>query len=153
MPLTIHSDSHLDHGLPEPVRQALPGLFTDRAGFFIATVDLRTVPGLEAVRVPVALVGPANGDKPVPEYEVEYRHRGGRGYNSRMLKPGYNKPRNTHTTLVTVIAGPRDGQDCVLYTAFGGPLAPKEPDDPTLAPADREASVAFWKDHALADNS
>jgi hypothetical protein len=36
---------------------------------------------------------------------------------------------------------------CILYTAFGGPLAPQEPGDPGCK--DPEASAAFWREHAL----
>lgn len=54
-------------------------------------------------------------------------------------------PRQVRT--VTVIAGPHDGQPCVLFTAFGGPLAPQEPGDPGCK--DPDASRAFWAEHAL----
>lgn len=37
---------------------------------------------------------------------------------------------------------------CVLYTAFGGPSAPQEPEDPGCR--DPAASSTFWRDHALA---
>lgn len=36
---------------------------------------------------------------------------------------------------------------CVLYTAYGGPLAPQEPDDPACK--DVAVSRAFWQEHAL----
>lgn len=41
---------------------------------------------------------------------------------------------------------------CVLYTAFGGPLAAKELGDPTLNPEECEASELFWGEHALAED-
>ena len=37
---------------------------------------------------------------------------------------------------------------CVLFTAFGGPLAPQEPGDPACK--DVAASTTFWREHALA---
>ena len=37
---------------------------------------------------------------------------------------------------------------CVLYTAFGGPLAPQESGDPGCK--DPAASTTFWREHALA---
>jgi hypothetical protein len=40
---------------------------------------------------------------------------------------------------------------CMLYTAFGGPLAPKEPGDPTLKDSEREESEKFWSQHALVE--
>jgi hypothetical protein len=36
---------------------------------------------------------------------------------------------------------------CILFTAFGGPPTPQEPDDPTCK--DPEASEKFWSEHAL----
>ena len=36
-----------------------------------------------------------------------------------------------------------------MFTAFYGPLAPKEPTDPTLSDAEREEAVKFWSKHAL----
>jgi hypothetical protein len=46
--------------------------------------------------------------------------------------------------LVTIVCGPHDGA-LVLFTAYGGPEAPREPaDDPS------EKSRDFWSVHALA---
>lgn len=81
----------------------------------------------------------------VTEDRVFYAKRGSREYTSRLVNAA---PRLT--SLVTVIAGPHDGKPCVLYTAFGGPKAPKEPNDPTLTDAERAESHAFWRDNALA---
>lgn len=55
------------------------------------------------------------------------------------------------TRLLTVIAGPHEGDGCVLYTAHGGPAAPREPWDPSLNDdaAALEESRAFWSVHAL----
>lgn len=46
--------------------------------------------------------------------------------------------------------GPDEQDQLNCYTAFGGPLAPKEPGDPTLKPEERAKSEAFWREHALA---
>jgi hypothetical protein len=156
MTVLIHKDSHVDHNVGALLEEGILDQFKDRGGFFIATVDLRNTEKWHRRQVPLALVGPSSGDLPVTEDEVEYKPRPPRAYNSRMLrrgkKGGYVRWRNAHTHLVTIIAGPHDGHDCVLFTIFGGPLAPKEPDDPTLKPEEREASVEFWKHHALADD-
>lgn len=154
-----HPDSHLDHGLTEDQIAFLFELFASRDSFFIETVDLP--PGLGTV--PCSLYGPSMGDAPVidpyaltlaqrqqglmhmmtvPVFEAK---RAGRDYPSRLVSL---PPRPTNK--VTVIAGPHDGLPCVLFTAFGGPLAPKEANDPTLTDDDREASVKFWAVHALA---
>jgi hypothetical protein len=41
---------------------------------------------------------------------------------------------------------------CILYTAFGGPLTPKEPGDATLSGEERQESFKFWSQHALSAN-
>ena len=51
--------------------------------------------------------------------------------------------------MMTVIGGPDGDDPCVLYTAFGGPAAPREPWDPSLDEAGWAASLAFWEAHAL----
>jgi len=51
---------------------------------------------------------------------------------------------------VTIIAGPHEGHSCILYTAYGGPAAPREAADPYIeSEEEREASRAFWAVHAL----
>lgn len=134
-----HADSHLDHGLTPAQVEHVFALFVGRTGFFIETIELPENLGT----VPCGLYGPAMGDAPVAEDAVTYRRRGDRAYTSRMLVDHW--PRQT--TKVTVIAGPHDGQPCVLYTAFGGPVTPQEPGDPTCKDAD--ASAKFWAQHAL----
>jgi hypothetical protein len=42
-------------------------------------------------------------------------------------------------------------EPCVLYTAYGGPQAPREPGDPAIKDfAEQAASEIFWSEHALA---
>lgn len=96
--------------------------------------------------VPNSLVGPSMGDNAVSEDEVIYLNRGGgRPYNSRMVK-GPHKP----TRMLTVISRPhKDTGKPFLITAFGGPLAPKEIEDPTHTPESKEESKKFWSQHAL----
>lgn len=110
------------------------------------------------------LYGPAAGDLPIeegsPNHEIVYRARPvGEGQNPRGVSRLINKPlRNTN--LFTVIYGPHKDEKTgkfypkVLYTAFGGPPAEKEPTDPYFKehPEDKKGydkAVAFWKDHAL----
>lgn len=139
MALKITNESHLDHGLSQKMVEELVRRFADRNGFFIETI---TVPPGE--KLECGLYGPVMGDPPVPESEVEYVVRGGRKGPSRLV-PWVKRP----TNKLTVIAGP-DGDDaCVLYTAFGGPSAPREPWDPGLDEAGREESKKFWAEHAL----
>lgn len=168
--LLLHAESHLDHGLTDGQRHHLLERFRDREGFFIETFELPP----ELGEVPCALYGPIMGDPPVPDSDVAIVRRGDRKWLSRTLVPSVAKalgaPRMVRT--VTVIAGPHDGQPCVLYTAFGGPLSPKEVGELELewqklveeiprttevvAKMDavraklRDESQPFWKDHALA---
>jgi hypothetical protein len=130
--------SHLDHGLTEAQVTHVLRLFADRSAFCIETIDLPETLGT----VPCGLYGPLVGDEPVLDAEVTLATRGTRAYPSRLV----DRPARP-TRTVTVIAGPHDGHPCVVFTMFGGPLAPQEPDDPGCK--DPAASRAFWAQHAL----
>lgn len=136
--MKMHADTHVDHGLTSSQVAHLLERFADRAEFFIETIELP----LELGTAPCGLHGPIMGDAPIADSEVALRRRGAREWASRIVE---RAPRQVRT--VTVIAGPHDGQPCVMFTAFGGPLAPQEPDDPGCK--DREASLRFWAEHAL----
>jgi hypothetical protein len=141
MTLKILPVSHLDHGLTPAHVAWLTLHFADRTGFFLATVELPA----ELPSLSCGLHGPLVGDPPVPESEVTYQARGDRPGKSRLCaRP--SRP----TRLLTVIAGPEGEDPCALYTAFGGPAAPREPWDESLEGDEvREASAAFWAEHAL----
>lgn len=138
--MILHSDSHTDH-VPQVVLDYVFEKYKDRSGFFIETRELPA--DLPTLINP--LYGPVCGDPPVAENEVFYKARSGRSNLSRMVC----RPRRV-TRLCTVIAGPYQGQPCVLYTVFGGPASPKEPTDRELKPEEREGSHTFWEQHALA---
>lgn len=140
--MIVTKDSHLDHALTPAQIEHIQRRFADRSAFFIESFEMPVELGV----VPCGLYGPAVGDDPVPEDRVEYHVRGERTYASRVLVGAATRP----TRTVTVIAGPHGGDACVLYTAFGGPLAPREPGDPALDVGGRAASEAFWARHALA---
>lgn len=139
--LTIHKDSHLDHALTKAQIDFLLSHFAEHEGFFIETLELPE----ELGTVPCGLYGPIMGDPPITENQVFYAKRGNREYTSRMRNSDV-APRQVRT--VTVIAGPHDGQNCVLFTAFGGPCAPQEINDPGCK--DLIKSQVFWAEHALA---
>jgi len=155
--MQLHKDSHVDHGLTAAQLAFVLQHFADRAAFFLETIELPEDLGT----VPCGLYGPLMGDAPVAEASVQYVRRGDRLYSSRVLIPdprdmfvaepgpprfpATGPPRTTR--LVTVIAGPHADLPCVLFTAFGGPLAPQEPGDPTCK--DVAASTEFWAEHAL----
>lgn len=134
--MQITKDSHLDHGLPEAVVTLIAERFAGRSAFFIETVELPD----HLPPVPCNLHGPATGEPPVNDAEAYPLRRGDRAWASRMC----DRP-PAMVRQVTVIAGPHGDAPCVLYTAYGGPLAPREVGDPEST----EDSVAFWAEHAL----
>lgn len=136
--LKIIADSHVDHGLTKRQIAEIQERFADRKGFFIESFHLI------GAKVNNALYGPIVGDKPIKERDVFYKVRGERKGFSRMVRAPLRK-----TNIVTVIAGPDGDEPLVLYTAYGGPYAPREPWDTSMKPAEVKESVAFWKDHAL----
>ena len=134
-----HNDSHVDHGLTAEQLRYLLDRFADRNAFFLETIELPEDLGT----VPCGLYGPIMGDPPIDEIEVHHERRGSRKWTSRLVE----RPTRP-TRMITVIAGPHDGNACVLFTAFGGPASPQEPGDPGCK--DPAASAAFWREHALA---
>jgi hypothetical protein len=100
--------------------------------------------------LPNALIGPASGDLPVSNDHPEVytgNRGGGRSHDSKMM------PRKLRqTNVITAITRPdKETGKPFLITAFGGVLAPQEPGDPNLRPENKEASIKFWDQHALAD--
>ena len=138
--MKITKDSHLDHNLSEEVIAFICDKFAGRDQFFIERVEIPE----EFGTVPCALYGPLMGDSPVMEEEVSYAPRGNRAYPSRMI----NRPMRK-VSYITVIAGPHNGDACILYTAFGGPLSEKEVLDPTVTEDGKQKSIDFWSEHAL----
>lgn len=136
--------SHVDHGLTAEQLQWLLDQTEGRSSFFIETFTLPEHLGT----VECGLVGPAVGLPAVPEKDVKYIIRGDRKCASRVLRDPVEKPR---TRMVTVIAGPTQGHDgLVLYTAYGGPSAPREPGDTAIPNWEGVVeSRAFWAEHAL----
>jgi hypothetical protein len=139
--MRITNDSHVDHNLSELHLQFILEAFGSREGFFIATLELPE----HLAPLPCGLYGPLMGDAPVGEDEVTYVRRGNRPGDSRMT---HRQPRKVRQ--MTIICGPHEGET-IMFTAYGGPCAPREPWDESLSTAEREESVAFWKDHALAE--
>ena len=141
--LVISKDSHLDHGVTPAHVEWLNYYFSHKDSFFIATVELPA--HLEDLTS--GLYGPMEGDLPVEEEEVHYAIRGQRKCATRTVK----RPKR-RTRFVTVVAGPHEDRPCVLYTAYGGHEAPREPGDLTLKTWEEVLeSRSFWKVHALAE--
>jgi hypothetical protein len=96
--------------------------------------------------VPCGLYGPAVGDPPIPESDVVYGPRENRLWASRLVRRPFRA-----TSMLTVVMGPWRGRELVLFSCYGGPAAPREPAEMTLAgDAVTEESERFWAEHALA---
>lgn len=136
--------SHCDHLTPE-LLEFVAATFKGRTGFFSETISVSLEDALKN-NLTNALYGPASGDPPVTDAECYHAIRSGRNWSSRMVSRA-KRP----TALLTVIAGPSSpgADDCVMYTAFGGPAAPREVNDPDQ-PHDGK-SEEFWAQHALAE--
>ena len=141
--LTITKDSHLDHGLSTDHIAYIERLIDGR----IASGDM--TPGVNVVELvlPPSMPGLHTAlYSDVPETEVTYAVRGARKCASRVV----DRPMRW-TRWCTVVVGPSEGNPHVLYTAYGGKAAPREPGDPSLATLEEwQASKAFWSTHALA---
>jgi hypothetical protein len=142
MPLQVIPASHVDH-VDRPVLTYLDMLYANRDNpdqiVLIETIELPP-----SLTVDCGLHGPAMGDDPVAEKDVVYRPRSGRSWPSRVV----DRP-TRRTQMLTVVAGPYQGDELVLYTCYGGPAAPRELADPQLSAKDISESLAFWKKHAL----
>lgn len=152
MKLIIDPRSHMDHGLStghllliaEGLKQKEEGKLT------ILQLDIpKHLP-----KLPCKLRGPIVGMEPIGEGVVEWCQRGAREVLSRMVRHDvleskmaeYYNPESVQTSAVlTAVIGP----DGTLFTAYGGPLAPREPGDPSISEEDRLESAKFWSEHAL----
>lgn len=132
-------EPHVDHNLSTA---QLLFVLAQEAPAGEVTVQTLEFP-VELGTVPCGLIGPAMGDSPVPEEVVIYRVRGERKGVSRMVAGHLRQ-----TRIVTVVSGPGpdDNQPCVLYTAYGGPAAPRE-----LFEDDSTEAAEFWAEHALCE--
>ena len=139
----VVGESHLDHGLTPAHVDWVLRRCADRTSFFIESFELP----VELAGLSSAIYGPIAGDPPVDEADVVYAVRGERSGTSRLVR----LPART-SRVVTIVGGPGDDGSMVLYTSYGGPAAPREPGDPSIA-GNAEAlaeSRAFWAQHALA---
>lgn len=139
--LAITADSHLDHGLAAAHLRHILAHFHDRTSFFLVTLELP--PELEPLLC--GLYGPLMGDPPILDAEVALEARPGRQWPSRLV----DRPKRL-SRLLTVVAGPHEDIPCLLYTAYAGPEAPREPGDFSLSPEAKQRAREFWSAHALA---
>jgi len=149
--ITLHGVSHLDHNLTTTQLAYIKERFLRRDCFFKETFELPE--GLGDIEV--SLIGPAVDMMVITEDDVRYEVRPGRRWASRVIKQPEHVDSSARwvkerSRLITVIAGPYGNYDCVLYTAYGGPEAPREPGDPSINSWEElQLSRAFWAEHAL----
>jgi len=139
--------SHVDHVTPEildHLRARFSHLVPD--GVHVETFEMPKYLGT----LPCNLYGPDMGDGPIEDGEdVAYMKRANRvSRGVTWLSRTINRPPRPTRTL-TVVLGPADGDPCVLYTAYAGPAAPREPGDPDHTPETRAEAAAYWDKHAL----
>ncbi len=134
---------HADHGVSEAslvwAVSQVPS-----PGFFARTFELPP----EEPDLLNGLYGPSCGDPPVEDAVTFTRQRSPDRPLSRMVR----RPARPTRLLTVIGVAPQEGEEAVIYTAYGGPLASREPGDSSLvlgSPEHREA-VAFWATHALA---
>jgi len=130
---------HADHGISDALLLSALKRLNLGEGFFARTLEL------ESPLVMSALYGPDAGDPPVPDEEVDLCKRTEDRPPSRMVD-WPKRPSNKLSIIGTVAA---DG--ATIFTAYGGPLAPREPGDVSMTTDEERAeSAAFWATHALA---
>lgn len=137
MALRITSVFHSDHSIDNTLLQwAVESI--NPTGFFLTTI------AIPAEHAPLlnALYGPCCGDRCVEDSMVEMRSE------DRPASRTIDLPKRP-TRLLTVI-GMAKGSEVQIYTAYGGPAAAREPNDPSIATVEeKESSKLFWSMHAL----
>ena len=171
-----HAISHVDHGLTEGQLSHLLDRFADRKVFFIETIelpeDLGTAPcglyGPSMGDAPIAEDEVSHEKRGTRAWTSRLVERPTRPTRKVTVIAGpYEEVCTTCEGKLFHLAAP--GQDtygwsvgcdhceggsgklkyaCILYTAYGGPLALQEPGDPACK--DPVASTTFWREHALA---
>ena len=138
--MTTFQVLHADHGITEAQTGYIQSELAEQdQHFFIRQI---TIP-MELGTVPCALYGPSMGDRDVPDSEVTLECRGDRPWADKLLVGWPMRPVN----YVQVI-GIREGDDFTIFTIYGGPLAPRNPEDPTNK--NPELAQQWWDVHALA---
>jgi hypothetical protein len=132
----FHADHGITAGQQAHVETVIAAL--DPQGFFIHSFQLAE----EFGSIPNRLHGPACGDEAVSRDEVVMTERGDRGWSDPICERA-ERP----TQQVQVIGIRADADTINLFTVYGGPLAPQNPEDP--GNPEPEAARVFWAEHAL----
>lgn len=151
--MKIISQSHLDHSLTQAhidfimKHWALIRVPSGLVGQDVTPVMVELPAELESL--PCGLVGPSTGFPAVSDENdsVTYHVRKGRKWASRMIDQQVHM-----TRTLTYIVGHYNGEE-VLFTAYGGYCAPREPGDTSLNTMEEiTLSRKFWAEHALTWN-
>ncbi len=136
---------HTDHGITEKQMEFIKNQIPDMKASTLSNGALNwsiTIPKMFG-SVPCGLHGPAMGDSPVAESEVERLARGDRAWTDRLVDRPYRE-----VDFIQAIGIYDSDEDVyVLFTVYGGPLAPQNPDDPSNV--EKEKATEFWNQHAL----
>lgn len=132
---------HADHGITDAQMQHVQAQLADTTGFFIRQVSIPA----ELGSVPCGLYGPSMGDGAVPRDAVKMLKRS----DDRPADPilvGFKTRPVDHVQAI----GIAEGDEVKLFTVYGGPLAPRNPNDPSIETDEERAEAkAFWDAHAL----
>jgi hypothetical protein len=147
--IVVLPESHCDHGLSPAHLSwllAVAGKAREESpvGVMVKTFDLP----LDLSPLESGLYGPLAGDEPVKESEASYAVRGTRKGQTRFVARPMRETRR-----VSVVVGPYGDQPHVLFTAYGGESAPREPFDvdATRDPEGYREAGIFWGQHALSE--
>jgi len=144
--MKIIKESHLDHGLSSAHIDFIMKHWALNKSIFagqdVTPIEVELPAELE--NLSCGLVGPSTGFPAVPDEDATYIVRNGRKWASRMTA------QQAHATrTLTYIVGQYNGEE-VLFTAYGGPCAPREPGDTSLSTMEEIThSRKFWAQHAL----
>jgi hypothetical protein len=128
---------HADHALGQAHKDLAEKVAAEKEGFFLVTLELpEDLPDL-----PCVLWGPVMGDPAIAESEVTRVKRSDDRPPSRVVARPTRPSR-----LMTVIG--IGGE--TIFTAYGGPAAPREVGDPSMNEEEAKESAEFWAQHALA---
>jgi len=138
--MKIIAGTHVDHALTPGHLEFVLSRFADRRAFFLETIELPE----ELSSLPCTLHGPMMGHRAHhARRSVAHAGRSGPVAADDGCRLGLGDGR------VAVVGGLDAKGEMVLYTAYGGPAAPREPWDRGLDEELRAESERFWSEHAL----
>jgi len=135
---------HTDHGISDDQWGFIRGYLEEMDPDALFVQQVTIPPNLGTVEC--GLHGPAMGDVAVSRDEITMLKRGDADDQFRWPDPIVERP--TRSVDYVQIIGIRAEEDLILvFTVYGGPLAPQNPLDPNNP--DVPGSEKFWGEHAL----